>query len=104
MTNVDPEHLGVRRHGQRAHLLRPLAHQRARAQRVDDRHARRVLAGGGGRPLLVALAVSPGILLIVDGNLFVQSPVDVTTIFWNHDAVEKDPDAVRVEVPGAGLP
>ncbi len=42
--DVDPEHLGERRDGERPRLMGPLAHDRARAQRVDDGDARRVEA------------------------------------------------------------
>ena len=42
--DLDVEHLGVGEHGQRALVDRLLAHQRARLQRVDDGHARRVVA------------------------------------------------------------
>src|SRR5690349_15069492 len=42
--DVDPGHLDARHHGQRAHVLRLLAHERARLQRVDDTDARRVEA------------------------------------------------------------
>ena len=41
--DVDPEHLGVRE-DLRALRLRPLAHDRAEAERVDDRDRRRVEA------------------------------------------------------------
>lgn len=68
-----------------------LIRHRGKHQAVHDHGDRK-------RPILLALGVSAGIFLVVDGNLFVQSTLDVATIFWNHDAVEKDPDAVRVEV------
>ena len=46
----------------------------------------------------VAMSVSALIFFVVDGNLWFNSTVDVNTVYWNFDAVEKEPDVVRIEV------
>jgi len=35
---------------------------------------------------------------VVDGNLFVNSWIDLDEAFWNFDGAEEDPEVVRIEV------
>ncbi len=46
----------------------------------------------------VALAISALIFLVVDGNLFYNSVVDLRDAFWNWSYAEGHPKAVRIEV------
>lgn len=45
-----------------------------------------------------AITVSAIIFFIVDGNLWVQSTIDVNGTFWNFARAEADPGTVRIEV------
>lgn len=54
--------------------------------------------GDRKRPVVIALSLSAFVFLVVDGNLFVQSTMDVNQVFWNHAKAEAHPDAVRIEV------
>ncbi|HVY47624.1 MAG TPA: hypothetical protein VHB21_17160 [Minicystis sp.] len=53
----------------------------------DARHQVRFAAG-----------MSALIFFVVDGNLWVNSTMDVNGVFWNFAGAEKKPDAVRIEV------
>jgi cytochrome c oxidase subunit II len=54
--------------------------------------------GESKRSVKIALTLSAVIFLIVDGNLFVNTIVDLNDAFWNFDAVNKNPKTVRIEV------
>jgi cytochrome c oxidase subunit II len=54
--------------------------------------------GAGRHHVMVALSLSAVIFFVVDGNLFFHAMKDLSTAFWNFDAVERDPAAVRIEV------
>jgi cytochrome c oxidase subunit 2 len=54
--------------------------------------------GNSRHSIKVALIVSSIIFFVVDGNLWVNSTIDVNTRFWNHAYAEKQPNAVRIEV------
>src|SRR5688572_22573232 len=45
-----------------------------------------------------ALLLSAVIFFVVDGNLWVDSTLDVNRVFWNYAKAEANPEAVRVEV------
>lgn len=45
-----------------------------------------------------AATLSAIIFFVVDGNLWVNSTIDVNNVFWNFDMVEKDPNTVRIEL------
>lgn len=54
--------------------------------------------GVSRRSRLAKAGVAAAIFLGVDGNLFVNSTVDLHDTFWNFEKVEADPRTVRVEV------
>lgn len=54
--------------------------------------------GDGKKSMLTALALSALIFLVVDGNLFVNSLIDLDDVTWNFERAEVDPRAVRIEV------
>ncbi len=56
--------------------------------------------GNGKHSVTVALAVSAIIFLVVDGNLFITSMIDLSEAFWNWDIPKNNPDTVRIEVNG----
>lgn len=45
-----------------------------------------------------AAALSALIFFVVDGNLWVNSTLDVNSVFWNFEKAESTPGAVRIEV------
>lgn len=60
-------------------------------------HAAAYTHGTKGSVLLVFGSML-GIFLLVDGNLFTRTIIDLHRHFWNFTAAEAAPDAVRVEV------
>lgn len=56
--------------------------------------------GNAKHQVKFAATLSAIIFFVVDGNLWVNSTIDVNNAFWNFDKVEKDPKAVRVQVNG----
>jgi cytochrome bd-type quinol oxidase subunit 2 len=52
----------------------------------DEKHAAQHDHGSGRRQLKVALSLSALIFLVVDGNLYVNSMVDLDEAFWNFDS------------------
>jgi len=45
-----------------------------------------------------AAALSALIFFVVDGNLWVNSTLDVTSTFWNFEKAETTPGAVKIEI------
>lgn len=45
-----------------------------------------------------AATLSAIIFFVVDGNLWVNSTIDVNSVFWNFTMVEADPSTVRIEL------
>ena len=45
-----------------------------------------------------AATLSAIIFFVVDGNLWVNSTIDVNNVFWNFQMVENDPNTVRIEL------
>jgi cytochrome c oxidase subunit II len=45
-----------------------------------------------------AATLSAIIFFVVDGNLWVNSTIDVNNVFWNFEMVENDPTTVRIEL------
>jgi cytochrome c oxidase subunit II len=62
-------------------------HHQAEYDHGDARHQIRFAAG-----------LSALIFFVVDGNLWVNSTIDVNEVFWNFEASEKNPNAVRIEI------
>ena len=54
--------------------------------------------GTGKKQVTVALGLSSVIFFVVDGNLFVNSIIDLDEAFWNFGKAESHPDAVRIEI------
>jgi cytochrome c oxidase subunit 2 len=54
--------------------------------------------GTSRHSVTVALAISSVIFLVVDGNLFVNSVLDLGQAFWNFKKAETDPKVVRIQV------
>ena len=54
--------------------------------------------GDSKHSIKVALVVSAVIFFVVDGNLWVDSTMDVNQRFWNYAAAEEVPDHVKIEV------
>ena len=45
-----------------------------------------------------ALGLSAAIFLVVDGNLFVNSTWDTSTVFWNFERAASHPQALKIEI------
>jgi cytochrome c oxidase subunit 2 len=56
--------------------------------------------GNAKKQVRFAMTLSALIFFVVDGNLWVNSTMDVNNVFWNFDMVEKDPSTLRIEVNG----
>jgi cytochrome c oxidase subunit 2 len=54
--------------------------------------------GNGKKQAVMALGLSAIIFFIVDGNLFVNSMIDLDEAFWNFEKAESHPGAVRIEI------
>lgn len=54
--------------------------------------------GDSKHHVTLALVLSALIFFVVDGNLFVNSVIDLDEAFWNFEKAESDPDAVRIEI------
>lgn len=54
--------------------------------------------GNARHQVRFAAGLSAVIFFVVDGNLWVNSTVDVTSTFWNFEKAEKTPGAVRIEI------
>jgi cytochrome c oxidase subunit II len=61
-------------------------------------HAAQHDHGSAKKQAIKALVLSALIFLIVDGNLFVNSIIDLDEAFWNFAKAETHPDAVRIEI------
>jgi cytochrome c oxidase subunit 2 len=61
-------------------------------------HAARCDHGSARKQAIKALGLSALIFLIVDGNLFVNSMIDLDEAFWNFAKAETHPEAVRIEI------
>jgi cytochrome c oxidase subunit 2 len=56
--------------------------------------------GNSKRSMTIALCISALIFLVVDGNLFVNTLIDLDGEFWNFSKVAQDPNRVRIEING----
>jgi cytochrome c oxidase subunit 2 len=54
--------------------------------------------GDAKKQIAIALTISGVIFLIVDGNLYVNAMVDLDEVFWNHAALEDNPNTVKIEI------
>jgi cytochrome c oxidase subunit II len=62
------------------------------------RHRAHYDVGDARKQTVKAVGLSLLIFLVVDGNLFVNSIIDLGAAFWNFGEAEADPRAVRIEV------
>lgn len=56
--------------------------------------------GDARKQLMTALSLSAVIFFVVDGNLYVNSMIDLDEAFWNFAKAESNPRAVRIEING----
>ena len=54
--------------------------------------------GDGKKQVIKAACLSGVIFLVVDGNLFVNGLSDLRHAFWNFEAAESHPEAVRIQI------
>jgi len=54
--------------------------------------------GNAKHQVKFAAALSAIIFFVVDGNLWVNSTIDVSSAFWNFDMVEQQADTLRIEI------
>ncbi len=54
--------------------------------------------GTSKRSISIALAMAGSVFVIVDGNLFFNSTMDLENVFHNFEKVEKDPNTIRIEI------
>jgi cytochrome c oxidase subunit II len=64
----------------------------------DKGHKAEYDHGDARHQVRFAAGLSALIFFVVDGNLWVNSTLDVNDAFWNFDKVEADPATVRIEV------
>jgi cytochrome c oxidase subunit II len=54
--------------------------------------------GNSKRAVRTTLGIAAAIFLVVDGNLFINSEIDLNKIFWNFGDVDQKADTVRIEI------
>jgi cytochrome c oxidase subunit 2 len=64
----------------------------------NEKHTAEYDHGNSKHSVKTALALSAVIFFVVDGNLFYNSTTDTFRLFWNHDSVENNPQAIKIEV------
>jgi len=64
----------------------------------NQKHEAEYDHGDAKKSVRTALLLSAVIFFVVDGNLFYNSTTVVFRVFWNHDSVENNPQAVKIEV------
>jgi cytochrome c oxidase subunit 2 len=66
--------------------------------RHDEKHTAEYDHGDAAHQIRFAAGLSALIFFVVDGNLWFNSTMDVTKVFWNFEGQEAKPDALRIEV------
>lgn len=64
----------------------------------DGSHTAEYDHGDAKHQIRFAAGLSALIFFVVDGNLWINSTLDVNKVFWNFDEVEKMPDVVKIEI------
>lgn len=64
----------------------------------NENHAADYDHGDSMHSVKTALGLSAVIFFVVDGNLWVDSTVDVNGLFWNFEKVDANKDTVRIEI------
>lgn len=68
------------------------------AFRHNEKHEAVYDHGDSRRSILLVLSMAGSVFVIVDGNLFINSTLDLENVFHNFEKVEKDPSSVRIEI------
>jgi cytochrome c oxidase subunit II len=66
--------------------------------RHNKNHTAEYDHGDARHQIRFAATISALIFFVVDGNLWINSTMDVNNYFWNFDGAEKHADAVRIEI------
>src|SRR5258708_3522317 len=64
----------------------------------NEKHPAEYDHGSSKHSVKTALLLSAVIFFVVDGNLFYNSTTDTFRIFWNHDSIETNPQAIKIEI------
>lgn len=64
----------------------------------NQAHTAKYDHGSSRRSIMLALSMAGAVFLVVDGNLFVNSTMDLHYVFQNYEKIEKDPNAIRIEI------
>jgi cytochrome c oxidase subunit II len=64
----------------------------------NEKHTAEYDHGSSKHSVKTALLLSAVIFFVVDGNLFYNSTTDTFRVFWNHDSVENNPQAIKIEI------
>ena len=65
---------------------------------ANEKHPAEYDHGSSAKQVRFAATLSALIFFVVDGNLWVNSTIDVNGAFWNFAAVDKNPRTLRIEV------
>ncbi|MBK8253830.1 MAG: cytochrome C oxidase subunit II [Polyangiaceae bacterium] len=65
-----------------------------------EKHTAKYDHGTSKRSMFIALGMAGSVFVVVDGNLFVNSTMDLETVYHNFKEAEKDPNSVLIEVNG----
>jgi cytochrome c oxidase subunit 2 len=68
------------------------------AVKHNEKHEAEYDHGNARHQVRFAAGLSALIFFVVDGNLWVNSTIDVTSTFWNFEKAEAAPNAVRIEI------
>lgn len=68
------------------------------AVKHNEKHEAEYDHGNARHQVRFAAGLSALIFFVVDGNLWVNSTLDVNSTFWNFPKAESSPEAVRIEV------
>jgi cytochrome c oxidase subunit 2 len=64
----------------------------------NEKHEAEYDHGASKHSIKTAFVLSAVIFFVVDGNLFYNSTTDTFRLFWNHEGVENNPQAVKIEI------
>ncbi len=64
----------------------------------NEKHTASYDHGTSKRSMFIALGMAGSVFVVVDGNLFVNSTMDLETVIHNFEEAEKDPSAVKLEI------
>lgn len=54
--------------------------------------------GTSKKAIRITLGMAAAIFVVVDGNLFFNSVIDLNKVFWNFEGVENKPNVVNIEI------